>query len=87
MTKKSPHEISSDGTTVWVNAPVLVGRFSKFGIDIHRLPKQQAELGQCLLCTHELPTQAQWTIFKDKMREFYGIKVPDKHKPTWLSVE
>lgn len=81
------YEIVSDGTTVWVNAPVLVGRFSKFGIDIHRVPSEQDIKGQCLLCTHTLPIQSQWSLFQHKINEFYGIKVANKHKPKWLGIE
>ena len=78
------YEICSDGNTVWVNAPTLVGRFGKFGIDIHRASTDQSVKGECLLCTHHTPLTGDWKLFQDKMKEFYNIVIHEKHRPKWL---
>lgn len=79
--------IESDGNTVWVNSQtgMCIGRFSRFGIDIHRDFHQQADgKGECLNCTHERPSIAEWERFKSGMREHYGVSVGDEHKPKFL---
>lgn len=81
-------EIDSDGRTVWVNSAmgVCVGRFSRFGIDIHRdFTAQVAGEPECLDCTHEKPTLAEWERFKSGMMEHYGVVVGDEHRPEFLS--
>lgn len=79
-------QITSDGTTVWVNSAAamgsMVGRFGFAGIDIHRSPLEQQESGQeCLFCTHHLSTAEDWTLFVAKMKELYGCTVPERHRP------
>lgn len=76
------HIIESDGITVWVNGEgSLLGRFGRFGIDIHKPIEEQATNGECLYCTHAATTAADWDTFVAKMKELYGIKVPEKYKP------
>lgn len=78
-------EISSDGRTVWVNGEVgLLGRFGWAGIDIHKPLELQNLEGECLFCTHSETTKEDWEVFKTKMKECFGIEVPDKHKPKRL---
>lgn len=75
-------DIHNDGVTVWVNGPMgLLGRFGRNGIDIHRPMFEQAIKGECLFCTHEPTTRADWVLFQTKMREHFDITVPDKHMP------
>lgn len=73
-------QVSSCGKTVWVHADdgSTVGRFSKtFGMDVHTtLTAQLGGAGQCLRCTHQAPTQAEWLEFCELMQKHYGIKVP-----------
>lgn len=81
------HEIISDGRTVWVNdhTGFCTGRFSKFGIDVHKSLAAQIEgQSQCLACTHTRPTMADWVRFQKLMREHYGIVVEAKHRPDFL---
>jgi hypothetical protein len=73
--------IESDGRTVWVNAPALIGRFGVQGIDIHRPIEEQAEGGECLYCTHAPTTLDDWRTFQAKMKEFYGVTVSDRYMP------
>lgn len=83
-TSTNTHTIDSDGTTVWVNsATYCLGRFGRFGIDIHREPGQH-DVGECLFCTHGETTTADWDTFVEKMKELYFIVVPKKHKPVRL---
>lgn len=60
----------SDGSTV--------GRFSVvFGMDVHRTVSDQlAGKGQCLMCTHEAPTEYDWWRFRFAMRTIYKTRVP-----------
>lgn len=73
-----------DHQTVWVNADdgMAVGRFSKFGVDVHHDAETQMRLGtQCLACVHDFPPAEGWQVFVDKMEEHYGVRVPDDARP------
>lgn len=83
-------EIIADGRTVWVNGPdgMCFGRFSRFGIDVHKSFAAQASgLGQCLDCTHSIPGPLEWERFRDGMKSHHGVTVPSACKPRWLAVE
>lgn len=73
-------QVSACGKTVWVHADdgSTVGRFSTvFGMDVHTtLTAQLAGAGQCLRCTHQAPTRAEWLEFCALMQEHYNIQVP-----------
>lgn len=79
------HQITTDGTTVWVNKAWLVGRFGRYGIDIHRNITDQESEGQCLFCTHVHPpaeTNANdWETFVTNMKKLHGIVVPERFRP------
>lgn len=75
------HDITSDDRTVWVNgAAGCIGRFGTNGIDIHR-PITEQSAGECLFCTHEPTKPEDWDTFVVKMKELYGIDVPEEHRP------
>lgn len=78
--KAEPHEISTDGRTVWINGAVgLLGRFSWTGIDVHvdaRCVDDSCEPGPCTL--------EHWSRFKEKMIEYHGIRVSDDYMPNYL---
>lgn len=81
------HEIESDGRTVWVNGSdgMCIGRFSKFGVDVHTTT--EAQLGgapQCLACIHGLAPRDSWWAFRNAMIRFYGIRVGDEHTPDFV---
>ena len=81
------HDVQSDGKTVWVNAVdgSCIGRFSRFGIDLHRtVSAQLAGEGACLDCTHGLPGRGDWEHFKAGLLEHYGIVLSDEHMPRFL---
>jgi len=75
--------ISSDGITVWVNGPEnCLGRFGRFGIDIHTTMDAMDATGiQCLFCTHEPTTVGDWELFRTKMRELHNVEIPSKYCP------
>lgn len=76
-------QIETDGVTTWVNTAVgCIGRFGRWGIDIHRHPIGQALGGECLLCTHELTTLVDWRRFVEGMKSFHGVHVDDSFMPT-----
>lgn len=73
--------IHTDGITVWVNGPEgLLGRFGRYGIDIHRPLEEQTTGGECLFCTHSRVTPRDWDLFCQKMLEHFDIDV-SAHKP------
>lgn len=73
------HEITTDGTTVWVNGLYgLLGRFSPRGMDIHGDPRKEIH---CLDCG-PLP-ENPWEHFVKGMVEHHKINVPTKYKPSW----
>jgi hypothetical protein len=51
------------------------------GIDVHRPMDEQQEKGECLYCTHEPVTRADWDVFVAKMKEHLGITVPKRYLP------
>ena len=73
-------EIYSDGITVWVcdKRGCTIGRFGKFGIDIHH---HQEDMTECLFCTHEEVGHHDWTLFVSKMKEYYDVKIPKEFRP------
>lgn len=78
-----PHEIVSDGTTVWVNiGEGCLARFGPRGIDVHQRPSEVARGGrECLHCTHEPTTAADWEVFVAKCLSAFGIEVGEEHRP------
>lgn len=60
----------SDGSTV--------GRFGRMGVDLHNsITEQHAGQPECRLCTHGRPTDSDWSLFRAKALEFWGVIVPD----------
>ena len=78
-------QVTSDGTTVWVNAPdgCCIGRFGRRIIDIHKDGAAQlAEGTECLDCrkrTDDLDDD--WRVFVDGMLAHHGVTVGVDHKP------
>ena len=81
-------EVIADGTTVWVNSNEdggCVARFGRNGIDIHRTTEEQMRgQPQCRSCTHSKVTLEDWICFRLKVREFYGVEVPEAYRPEYL---
>lgn len=71
------YEITTDGTTVWVNSEVCsIGRFGVMGIDVH-----SADATSCLHCTHQRTTAEDWETFKQDMLKYHSVHVSDEFKP------
>jgi hypothetical protein len=83
------YEIKSDKLVVWVNVEnELIGRFSKFGIDIHTTVEDQfSGKGECLDCTHSFTGMSEWHRFQNGMKRFYNVIVSDEHMPEFLKKE
>ena len=76
------HEIIADGRTVWVNdARGCIARFGRGGIDVHRC---DGSANECLFCTHETPTAADWVTFCEQVKLRHGVVVGDEHRPALL---
>jgi len=73
------YEIDSDGRTVWINGPILLGRFSKNGIDVH-------VDAQCIdgSCSPGACGLKEWREFQVLMHAHHEIDVPDNHMPKYL---
>lgn len=81
-------EITTDGKTIWVNDEIsCIGRFSRFGIDIHTSFKEQNSGKECLLCTHSKPNQDDWERFIEGMKKFHNVEVDNTLKPEFLLKE
>lgn len=83
-----PFEVFTDGTTVWVNADdgMSIGRFSRFGVDVHRDAAGQEATGrQCLACIHDLPAHEGWEAFKSALLAHYGLAIDDSFRPAFAA--
>lgn len=83
--KTPDHEITSDGTCVWVNAAdgSCIARFGRQGTDVHKdVASMLLGEGQCLdCCPHTGDLDADWAYFTASVMRHYGIAVGDEHKP------
>lgn len=71
-------QLSALRDAVWIHCSdgSTVGRFGKFGIDLHNSVLEQMQgASQCRLCTHGIPTQADWELFRVKAKEWWGVCV------------
>ena len=87
----SGHEVTWDGRTVWVNSGengASLARFSRIGIDVHRVAREQALTGDpCLACSNrggDPLLLVDWRSFQSLMREHHGVAVPDAAMPDYL---
>ena len=88
----SGHQVMTDGRTTWVNAPdgSTVGRFSKWGVDVHRSAAEQlAGMPECIDCTHQKPGKTEWASegwgrFVTGVRDHFGVEVPDSFAPAFV---
>lgn len=91
ITSTPSYEIMSDGKTVWVNHQrgQLIGRFSRTGIDIHRdFSDHKRRYGEhCLDCKPGPTNHEDWNRFKNGMKQFHEIVIPDKHMPKFLETK
>lgn len=79
-------EILTDGMTVWVNSQsgMCIGRFSKFGVDVHNDLEIQENGGvQCLDCCHDLPHPEAWDRFVSSMQRHYDIALSEDLRPSY----
>lgn len=89
-TQNTDTEILSDGKTVWINASdgSCIGRFSRFGIDLHRsATDQMSGHPECLDCSHERPRLEEWRRFQAGAATHYGVIVPDSDCPDFLQAD
>ena len=72
-------ETSIQRNVVWVHASdgSTVGRFGRFGIDLHNTITEQLNcMPQCRLCTHDSVTSGDWDTFRAKALEWWGVEIP-----------
>ncbi len=88
MSNPLEYQTESDGRTVWVNASdgCCIGRFSSFGIDVHKDAWGQMSSGdQCCDCKPGKTNSKDWEHFKASMLEHHGVVVTDEHMPIHLN--
>lgn len=71
-------QIADGGACIWIHASdgSTVGRFSRFGIDLHNtVTEQMAGAPQCRLCTHGRPSEDDWALFRQKASEWWGVHI------------
>lgn len=84
---KGGFEIRWSESTVWVTAPDggTLGRFSRWGMDIHKPTRDQLAKGvACDHCTHELPGRKEWEGFLIYFKVVYKLVIPAAAEPSWL---
>ena len=74
-------EVASDGDTVWVNNPICIGRFCRYGIDLE--PRLQAQIGAAAY-PEAGNTLIEWRLFQALFAEHYGITISEQHRPSFL---
>lgn len=81
-------QIADNNSAVWVHCSdgSTVGRFGRMGVDLHNTVTEMMQgAPQCRLCTHGIPSQADWELFREKVLEWWGIDVPlDAFDPALL---
>ena len=84
---KTDDEIGWDGKTVWVNSGQdgsNIGRFSRFGVDVHATVTKQLETGkQCLNCSADGSIDG-WDAFCELMRKHHRVTIPKEARPKHL---
>lgn len=85
------NEVAWDGRTVWVNSGedgMSLGRFSRFGIDVHKTTKEQLRTGtQCLACSHgngDSMKLSDWSRFRELMAKHHQTHIPEEATPRYL---
>ena len=81
-------EICWDGVVVWVeSANGNLARFSRISVDVHREPREQAQIGlQCLDCRRHGDDPAEsWDRFVRSVRLHYHVSIPSSARPRWLT--
>jgi hypothetical protein len=73
-------EVESDGRTVWVNAPICIGRFCKSSGEIFCIPKDRQAGSDAFF---EFQEKASWSWWTRRMFTAHGLTIPDKFKPEW----
>lgn len=75
-------EITTDGTTVWVNTDICLGRFGRKAVDVHHVAKGQIAGFHCLDCFHRTDNlDADWSRFKASMLKLHGVEIDDQYRP------
>ena len=79
----------SDGKTVWINDDegTCLGRFSKFGIDVHKSARHQAGGSHCLECKLGPTTAADWELFTKAMDRYHKVTVKNDVMPGFIRDE
>lgn len=75
-------EITTDGTTVWVNTDICLGRFGKKAVDVHHVAEGQIAGFHCLDCFHRSgDLDADWERFKASMLRHHNVVIDDQYRP------
>jgi hypothetical protein len=74
-------EITTDGRTVWINRPILIGRFCPISGEV--VVGRDVETR---VHPDKKPGQADWEWFKARMLEEHRVDVEDSFRPGYVSV-
>lgn len=77
-------EITADDKTVWINAPICIGRFCPSSYEV--APKSEDVGSQAQLTMRVLPERqmSAWSNFKSLMKSTHNIEIPDSFCPSWV---
>lgn len=70
------YEVETDGRTLWINGPILLGRFSRQGVDVH-------VDGMCI--AGSCSPVPDWDKFVELMKHHHDIDPsPYREHLTWM---
>lgn len=73
-------QIAPNRSALWIHVSdgSTVGRFGRMGVDLHNSVSDQLQgMPECRFCTHGRPGLAEWTVFREKALEWWGVAVPE----------
>jgi len=73
-------EVSSNGHTVWVNAPLCVARFCP----VSREFQPTMEQFWCVEHPDMTPSMQDWQDFVSRVQSLFGVAVAEHHRPIYL---
>lgn len=81
------NNISSNGTTVWVHdaGGVCIGRFSRFGAEVHGTVQEQVAGKTYRDCVHGLPPRESWERFVRSMKLHHAVVIGEHYRPNFVS--
>lgn len=72
-------EITTDGRTVWVNAPMCIGRLGPTYAEVF-----SSKLSGGANDVYAYLGAGDWWWWVNKMKEIHGLEIPESYRPVWF---